>query len=76
MKEKKCALACCCDQPDVVPCSFIDEKVFATTPTNNKGNKIFLHFICTICFNPDLGPLQVLFYNSFTTILKSYHPTH
>jgi hypothetical protein len=21
----------------------------------------FLHFICTTCFNPDLGPLQVLF---------------
>jgi hypothetical protein len=34
---------------------------FANTPTNNKGNKIFLHFICTTWFNPELGPLQVLF---------------
>jgi hypothetical protein len=37
----------------------LDEKVFASTPTNNKGNKVFLGFICTTCFNPDLGPLQV-----------------
>jgi hypothetical protein len=38
-----------------------DEKVFANTPTNNKGNKIF--YTLFTCFNPDLDPLQVLFYN-------------
>jgi hypothetical protein len=38
-----------------------DEKVFANTPTNNSGNSIFSHFICTTCFNPELGPLQVFF---------------
>jgi hypothetical protein len=31
------------------------------TPTSYQGKKIFSHFICTTCFHPELGPIQVLF---------------
>jgi hypothetical protein len=46
----------------------LNEKVYANTPTNSFCNKIYLHFICicTTCFNPELGPLQVLFTNQVT----------
>jgi hypothetical protein len=27
----------------------------------HKGNSIFSRFICSTCFNPELGPLQMLF---------------
>jgi hypothetical protein len=47
-----------------VSCYFgIGEKVFASTSTNTcQRQKVLFHFICTTCFNPQLGPLKLLLY--------------
>lgn len=38
-------------------------------PPITKATRFFSHCICTKCFNPDLGPPQVLTYNSYSTLI-------
>jgi hypothetical protein len=45
---------------------------YKTHPPMTKENKIVSHFICTTCFNPDLGPLQLVFYNLNFLKLSSF----